>query len=66
LFLARIARGERPAYTRARDEFERLYIASVLADHDGNVTHAAAALRLTRQSLQRMIQRLGVRRIVRG
>lgn len=42
------------------NDFERKCIAHALSKHGGNVTYAAEALRMTRQSLQRKIRRLKV------
>lgn len=66
--IERVERGTRPepGHGRGRgqgrpptlDELEWQYIVRTLADHGGNITHAAQALGLVRQSLQRKIRRL--------
>lgn len=45
---------------RAVDEFEGRCIAYALENHGGNITRAAITLRLSRQSLQRKMIRLGI------
>ena len=45
----------------ARAEFEARHIAGVLERHDGNVTHAAMVLGLSRAMLQRKMKDLGLR-----
>jgi transcriptional regulator with PAS, ATPase and Fis domain len=45
----------------ARAEFEARHIAGVLRRHDGNVTHAAQVLGLSRAMLQRKMKDLGLR-----
>jgi len=45
----------------ARAEFEARHIAGVLERHDGNVTHAATVLGLSRAMLQRKMKDLGLR-----
>jgi len=57
-----IERGARPTLDRALAEFEARYIERVVLDHDDNVSHAAKALGLSRQSLQRKRARLRRRR----
>jgi DNA-binding NtrC family response regulator len=51
-------------YTDARgrvlDAFDRAFIAAALERHDGNVSATARALGLHRQSLQKMLRRLGM------
>lgn len=60
--LRRIEEGEPPKLGRGQvltlDEVEWEHIARVLADCDGNVSHAAEALGLHRQSLQRKLRQL--------
>jgi Nif-specific regulatory protein len=46
---------------RARDEFERDYIAHVLRSQNGNVSHAARALGISRVMLQKKMKDLGLR-----
>jgi len=43
-------------------EFERRYIVRALREHGGSITHAATALGISRQSLQRKVRRLGIAR----
>jgi Nif-specific regulatory protein len=45
----------------ARDAYEARYIAQVLGEHSGNVSHAALALRLSRVALQKKMKRYGLR-----
>ena len=45
----------------ARDAYEARYIAQILAEHGGNVSHAALALRLSRVALQKKMKRYGLR-----
>jgi DNA-binding NtrC family response regulator len=45
----------------ARAAFEARYIAEVLGRHQGNVSHAARALRLSRPMLHRKIREYGLR-----
>jgi ActR/RegA family two-component response regulator len=40
--------------------FERSYLSAALERHDGNVSATARALGLHRQSLQKMLKRLGL------
>jgi DNA-binding NtrC family response regulator len=49
------------AKRRHIDDFERAYISAALDEHDGNVSRAAAAMGLARQSLQQKIRELGLR-----
>lgn len=53
-----VAVDERPRGTlkHARDQFEREYIASVLADHQHNVSHSAKALGISRVALQKKMK----------
>ncbi len=62
-------RGDRAAieglpYTEAKarvvDAFERSYLSATLERHGGNVSAAARSLGLHRQSLQKMLKRLGL------
>jgi two-component system response regulator HupR/HoxA len=46
---------------RARDAFEASYIARVLKQHDGNVTHAARALGISRVALQSKMKEYSLR-----
>jgi Nif-specific regulatory protein len=46
---------------QARGEFERDYIAHALRVHNGNVSHAALALGISRVMLQRKMKELGLR-----
>jgi two-component system, NtrC family, response regulator HydG len=48
------------ARARAVDSFERSFIAASLERHGGNVSATARALGLHRQSLQKMLRRLGL------
>lgn len=67
--LQRIARGE-PAVpdptTPTLDQIEWEHISRVLMDHGGNITAAAEALGVLRQSLQRKIQRFAPRALLTG
>jgi DNA-binding NtrC family response regulator len=57
-------------FTEARDEavsaFERAFLSAALERHGGNLSRTARALGLHRQSLQKMLTRLGVRRAEDG
>ena len=44
----------------ARDEFDRKYVLSVLADNGWNMTEAARILEIDRTSLYRLMERLGI------
>jgi two-component system response regulator HupR/HoxA len=46
---------------KARDAFEASYIARVLKQHDGNVTHAARALGISRVALQSKMKEYALR-----
>jgi DNA-binding NtrC family response regulator len=48
------------ARARALDAFERSFLAASLEQHGGNVSATARALGLHRQSLQKMLRRLGL------
>ncbi|MGH7787359.1 MAG: sigma-54 interaction domain-containing protein, partial [Candidatus Binatia bacterium] len=54
------AAGDLLADSPTLEEMKKRYIAHVLAQHGGNVTHAAAILGLDRRSLYRMLQRYGI------
>jgi transcriptional regulator with PAS, ATPase and Fis domain len=45
----------------AREAFEIRYVASVLRQHDGNVSHAAKALGISRVMLQKKMKQFGLR-----
>lgn len=45
----------------ARREFEKLYVSSALAAHDGNIGRAADALGVHRNTLRNKVQDLGVK-----
>ncbi|HKV42165.1 MAG TPA: sigma-54 dependent transcriptional regulator [Blastocatellia bacterium] len=47
-------------FSQAKKEFEKLYIEKCLSDSGGNITRAAAALGMHRQSLQHKIKELGL------
>ncbi|MFO0554452.1 MAG: sigma 54-interacting transcriptional regulator [Polyangiaceae bacterium] len=44
------------------EQFERAYIAAKLAEHGGNVSRAAEAMRVSRQFLHRLLERYGIAR----
>jgi DNA-binding NtrC family response regulator len=46
---------------RVAEDYERRAITAALREHGGNVTHAAEALGMARQSLQQRIKELGLR-----
>ncbi len=50
-------------FREARRRFEAAYLSQKLHEHGGNVTRAAAAIGLERQSLQERIKQLGIERI---
>ena len=50
------------ALERARHAFDRAFLGAALERHDGNVTRAAEALGLHRQSLQKLLKKAGIRR----
>jgi two-component system nitrogen regulation response regulator NtrX len=58
--LATAERGEPDSLEDARDRFEREFILQKLADHKGNVTRAAQALRIERSNLYRKMRQLGI------
>jgi len=45
----------------ARGAYEARYISQVLAEHGGNVSHAALALRVSRVALQKKMKKYGLR-----
>jgi len=49
-------------YEEARAAFERLYLLEVLERHEGNISHAAAAVGIHRQTLQYKLKQLGIRK----
>jgi two-component system response regulator HupR/HoxA len=53
--------GSKISLQNARDAYEAKYITQVLAEHGGNVSHAAVALRLSRVALQKKMKRYGLR-----
>jgi two-component system response regulator HupR/HoxA len=53
--------GAKISLQDAREAYEARYISQVLAEHGGNVSHAAAALRLSRVALQKKMKRYGLR-----
>ena len=57
-FTAALPLGE--ARRRAHDSFDREYLEAALARHDGNVSRTAQALGVHRQSLQKMLRRIGL------
>jgi len=50
-------------YEEARDAFEREYLVEVLERHHGNISQAAAAIKIHRQTLQYKLKQLGLRKI---
>ncbi len=50
-------------YEEARDTFEREYLVAVLDRHHGNISQAAAAIKIHRQTLQYKLKQLGLRRV---
>ncbi|MGE7272010.1 sigma-54 interaction domain-containing protein [Brevibacillus panacihumi] len=44
------------------EEYEASYIRHIVAKHDGNLSHAAHELQISRQSLQYRVKKLGLRR----
>jgi DNA-binding NtrC family response regulator len=55
-------RSLREAKTRTIEDFERRYLASLLAQHRGNVTHAAKAAGKERRSFQRLLRKHNLNR----
>jgi len=53
--------GTKISLQDAREDYEARYITQVLAEHGGNVSHAAVALRLSRVALQKKMKRYGLR-----
>jgi len=53
--------GAKISLQGAREAYEARYISQVLAEHGGNVSHAAVALRLSRVALQKKMKRYGLR-----
>ena len=51
---------------QARDAFEREYVAGALRSHNGNVSHAAKALGISRVMMQRKMKEFGLRTGSRG
>src|SRR5262249_13080940 len=49
------------ARRRALDQFERSYLQSLLALHQGKVTHAAAAAEMDRVYFSRLLRRTGIK-----
>ena len=56
--LAELSYGE--ARERAMDAFDRSFLAAALERHGGNVSATARALGVHRQSLQKMLKRIGI------
>jgi DNA-binding NtrC family response regulator len=50
------------SYDEARAAFEKNYLLQVLERHGGNISQAASAIRLHRQTLQYKLKQLGIRR----
>jgi DNA-binding NtrC family response regulator len=48
---------------RAMEEFERGYLSSLLAEHHGNVSHAARAASLDRRTFQRLLKKHAIERV---
>jgi len=49
-------------YEEARTAFEKDYLLEVLERHGGNISQAAAAIKIHRQTLQYKLKQLGIRR----
>jgi DNA-binding NtrC family response regulator len=49
-------------YEEARTAFEREYLLAMLDKHGGNISQAAAAMQIHRQTLQYKLKQLGIRR----
>jgi DNA-binding NtrC family response regulator len=49
-------------YDEARAEFEKNYLLQVLEKHGGNISQAASAIRIHRQTLQYKLKQLGIRK----
>jgi DNA-binding NtrC family response regulator len=59
---ARIQHYKQMKYEDARAAFEREYLTSILEDHGGNLSRAAEAMGIHRQTLQYKLKQLGIRR----
>ena len=46
------------------EEFERGYLMDLLAEHKGNVSHAARAAGKDRRTLQRLLRKYSIERMV--
>ena len=51
--------GYEESKRQALEQFQRRYVERLLAEHDGNISAAAAAAGMTRAALHRIIKRLG-------
>jgi DNA-binding NtrC family response regulator len=51
----------REARTRIEEEFERRYVSSLLAEHRGNISHAARAAQMDRKYLGMLVRKHGLR-----
>jgi DNA-binding NtrC family response regulator len=49
-------------YEEARAEFEKNYLLQALDRHGGNISQAASAIRIHRQTLQYKLKQLGIRK----
>jgi arginine utilization regulatory protein len=49
-------------YEEARMTFEREYLLGALEQHGGNISQAAAAMKIHRQTLQYKLKQLGIRK----
>ncbi len=52
----------RLSYEEARTSFERDYLLGVLEQHNGNISQAASAMKIHRQTLQYKLKQLGIRK----
>jgi len=52
--------GKHDSLKEARDDFERRYIVWALAQHDGNITRTAEALKLERSNLHKKLKAYGI------
>jgi DNA-binding NtrC family response regulator len=61
--LFRYSPGEsyRDARARIEEEFERRYVSSLLAEHQGNISHAAKAAQMDRKYLGTLVRKHGLR-----
>ena len=50
------------SYEEAKNAFEREYLTSILEDHAGNLSRAAEAMGIHRQTLQYKLKQLGIKR----